>query len=177
VGRLLVTFLLCYRRVLKRPLLYLSHFLRLHRAEYDDRLQAVRVDGNWEGWLEFFLRGVQEVASEAQETAGRILALREGDRARLESRGRVTVNVLRTLDLLFEQPIITARWLARRLEVVFATASKVIRRLVELEILKETTGFRRNRRFAYDAYLDLFVRSQAADPDGDLLTTEPESEP
>jgi cell filamentation protein, protein adenylyltransferase len=155
--------------VLQRPLLYLSHFLKRHRVEYYDRLQAVRLDGNWESWLEFFLRGVHEVASEASLTAKRILTLRDNDRVRLEGRGRVTVNDLRTLDLLFEQPTITARWLERRLEVVFATAGKVIDRLTGRGMLRETTGLRRNRRFAYHAYLELFEQSKAADPDGDAL--------
>ena len=69
VGRLLITFLLCQKEILRRPLLYLSLYLRAHRAEYYDRLMAIRLDGNWEGWLKFFLKGVFEVSQSATETA------------------------------------------------------------------------------------------------------------
>src|SRR5208283_1175431 len=77
VGRLLVTFLLCQKQALGRPLLYLSHYLKRHRAEYYDRLMAIRNLGDWEGWLKFFVRGIQEVTQEAAEKARRILGLRE----------------------------------------------------------------------------------------------------
>src|SRR5208337_73349 len=80
VGRLLVTFLLCQKHALGRPLLYLSHYLKKHRAEYYDRLMAIRNDGDWEGWLKFFVRGVYEVSQEATETARQILGLREEHR-------------------------------------------------------------------------------------------------
>src|SRR5947208_13215938 len=63
VGRLLITFLLCQQGILHRPLLYLSLYLKAHRTEYYDRLMAIRTDGDWEGWLKFFLRGVWEVSA------------------------------------------------------------------------------------------------------------------
>jgi Fic family protein len=90
VGRLLITFLLCHGGVLSRPLLYLSHYLKQHRQEYYDRLQAVRLEGRWEEWLLFFLKGVAEVAIEAQATAGKILALRERHRNQLAAEGRAS---------------------------------------------------------------------------------------
>jgi len=65
VGRLLITFLLCERGILTKPVLYLSHYFKRHRAAYYDHLQAVRDRGDWEGWLAFFLRGVVEVSGEA----------------------------------------------------------------------------------------------------------------
>lgn len=170
MGRLLVTFLLCHRKMMRQPLLYLSHYLKKHRAEYYDRLQAVRIDGNWEDWVCFFLRGVREVAEEAERTASAVLALRERDRARIEGTRRVSGNLVRLLDLLFVQPIVTAKLAARRLDVTFATANKAIARMVDWGILQETTGFRRNRRFKYDAYLSLIDRTQperAAGTDAD----------
>src|SRR5262249_24486028 len=85
VGRLLITFLLCERGVLPKPVLYLSHYLKRHRQEYYDRLQAVRDSGDWEGWLEFFLRGVADVSAQATETARRVLLLREDHRALIAS--------------------------------------------------------------------------------------------
>jgi Fic family protein len=80
IGRLLITFLLCEREILQKPLLYLSHYLKLHRAEYYDRLMAVRTEGNWEGWLKFFLKGIFEVSESATITARAILNLREKHR-------------------------------------------------------------------------------------------------
>jgi len=160
MGRLLITFLLCEREVLTRPLLYLSHFLKMHRAEYYDRLQAIRVDGNWEGWLSFFLRGVKEVAHRAIETAGGILALRERYRETLVKER--SPNLVRAFDLLFESPLLTSRMLQSRIEVSAMTAFKILDRFVSLGILAETTGFKRNRRFLFAPYLALF---EGADSD------------
>jgi Fic family protein len=77
IGRLLITFLLCQREILQKPLLYLSLYLKAHRAEYYDRLMAIRNDGNWEGWLKFFLRGVAETSPSATRTAREILAFED----------------------------------------------------------------------------------------------------
>ncbi|HEX3723781.1 MAG TPA: Fic/DOC family N-terminal domain-containing protein, partial [Nitrolancea sp.] len=105
VGRLLITFLLCYRGVLERPLLYLSYFLRRHRAEYYDRLTAIRENGDWEGWLRFVLRGVAETAEEATTTARAIVALRARHRDLFQSE-RLGDNSQRLLDLLLDRPIV-----------------------------------------------------------------------
>ena len=157
VGRLLITFLLCHRGVLNKPLLYLSHYLKQHRAEYYDRLQAIRLDGRWEEWVGFFLRGIAHVAREATDTARKIVKLRESHRERLAAEGKASGNLLRALDFLFEQPIVTVRFLQAQLGVTFATANKVVGRLAELDVVKERTGHARNRRFAYDPYLRMFA--------------------
>lgn len=160
VGRLLITFLLCERKVLHRPLLYLSHYLKTHRAEYYDRLMAIRNDGNWEAWLKFFLRGVEEVSTEAIATSRRIFALRDEHRATInKDMGSNAAGGLRLLDYLFEQPIISVRLVERHLKSSFVTANKVVEQLVKLEILNETTGRQRNRRYAYAPYLALFESS------------------
>lgn len=164
VGRLLVTFLLCHRGVLSKPLLYLSHYLKQHRTAYYDHLQAVRVDGLWEQWVAFFLRGVAEVATEAHHTARKILALREEHRDMLSDARHGSGNLLRAHEILFERPIVTPKLLARRLGVTFPTANKVIGRMESLGILEEITGNMRNRRFQYTSYLALFEDSEAADP-------------
>lgn len=161
VGRLLITFLLCQRKVLHRPLLYLSHYLKVHRAEYYDRLTAIRNDGNWEGWLKFFLRGVDEVSTEAINTARRIFALRDEHRDAInEKLGSSGGGGLRLLDYLYEQPMINVRMVERRLGTSFVTASKLVEQFVTMEILKETTGGQRNRRYAYAPYLALFESSE-----------------
>jgi Fic family protein len=164
VGRLLITYLLCHRRVLARPLLYLSHYLKRHRQEYYDRLQAIRDGGRWEEWLGFFLRGVEEVATEATATARQILALQRDHAARLHGEGKTAGSLLRLLDYLFEHPICSARMVERDLGVTFATATKLIGRLTDLGLVEELTGGKRNRRFRFTAYLRL-IDDQASAAD------------
>jgi len=160
VGRLLITFLLCERKILHRPLLYLSHYLKMHRAEYYDRLMAIRNDGNWEAWLKFFLRGVGEVSQEAIETARRIFALRDEHRQAInKSMGSSAGSALRLLDYLYEQPIISVRLVEQHLKSSFVTANKMVEQFIKLDILNETTGRQRNRRYAYAPYLALFESS------------------
>jgi len=171
VGRLLITLMLCEQQVLARPLLYLSHYLRLHRSEYYDRLQGVRTDGRWEEWLLFFLRGVRQVADQAGTTAKQILSLRESHRTLLSQQGQSSGNLFRALDILFRQPIAPIAFLAGQLHITFASANNLANRLVGLGILNEVTGNRRNRRFAYEPYLLLFRDLDASQP----IHDEPES--
>ena len=163
MGRLLITFLLCQRGILSRPLLYLSHYFKQHRAEYYDRLMAVRTDGHWEQWIKFFLRGVSEVSLDATATARKILLLRETSRTRLSEGGSTSNLDHRLLDLLFENPLVTIRFVAFQLGCSFAKASQLIESFQrpELALVEETTGFSRNRRFRFKPYLDLFPEAKA----------------
>ncbi len=146
-------------------MLYLSLYLKAHRAEYYDRLTAIRVDGNGEGWLRFFLKGVFEVSQSASDTVQAVLQLRESHRAIIaETMGRRSPGGLRLLDLLFAQPITYVSVAATRLECSYVTANRIIERMVALGILVETTGDQRNRRFRYQAYLDLFDRLAPSAP-------------
>jgi Fic family protein len=160
---------LCQRQALGRPLLYLSHFLKEHRAEYYNRLIAIRTDGDWEGWLKFFVRGVYEVSQEATETARNILRLREEHR-RVLSEKRAQEKLVATpygllfLEYLFEQPMVTVRMVEQRLNCAFVTADKVVNRFMKLGLLEEITGFQRNRRFRYAPYLALFEPAGEAAP-------------
>lgn len=165
VGRLLITFLLVERGILGKPVLYLSHFLKAHRQEYYDRLQAVRDRGDWEGWLDFFLRGVEEVSAEAAETARRILALREEHRAAITDHlGRAAGNGHKLLESLFDRPIVSVGDVGEVTGTTFAAANKLVARLADLGILVEVTGNARNRRFRYDPYVRLFTEAEPADP-------------
>jgi Fic family protein len=159
VGRLLITFLFCQRGVLHRPLLYLSHFLRAHRAEYYDRLMAVRNSGGWEGLLKFFVRGVDEVSREATDTAKAILQMREGHRQIIAKELGGNAFAPPLLDFLFEQPLIAISLVERRLKCAYVTAGKVVEQFVRLGLLREITGNRRNRQFLYEPYLNLFQPS------------------
>jgi Fic family protein len=154
VGRLLITFLLVHHGILRRPLLYLSYFLKLHRTEYFDRLMAVRLRGDWEAWLRFFLEGVASTATEATDTAERVFELRERHRATvIEQTGP---NGLLLLSELFRRPLINVSVAARVLGVTFPTANRLIGRFEELGLVLEVTGQRRSRLFRYDPYLRLF---------------------
>jgi Fic family protein len=166
VGRLLVTFLLCQKRALERPLLYLSHYLKQHRGAYYDRLMSIRNDGDWEGWLKFFIRGVHEVSREAADTAQSIPRIREEHRQLLSEKlakdklGATPYDFV-FLEYLFEQPITTVRLAEERLKCAFVTANKVVERFVKLGLLEEITGFQRNRKFRYAPYLALFESARA----------------
>ena len=158
VGRLLITLLLCERSVLAQPVLYLSIFFKRHRTEYYERLQAVRDDGDWEGWLRFFLRGVAEVSVEATETARRIIALREEHRRIVtENLGRGAATGHRLLESLYGNPITSVQEVRDRLGLTTAAANLAVARLTELGLLAEITGQRRNRRFRYEPYVQLFM--------------------
>ncbi len=157
IGRLLITFLLTERRLLAKPVLYLSHYFKQHRSEYYDRLQSVRDAGDWEGWLAFFLDGVISVSREATETAAAILRMREEYRARItENLGRATANGQRVMDRLFDHPIVTVATVRDWLDITPAGANQIVNRLVSIGLLREITGYARNRRFRFDPYLRLF---------------------
>jgi Fic family protein len=155
VGRLLITFILVHSRTLRSPLLYLSYFFKLHRSEYYDRLMAVRRNGDWEGWLRFFLRGVATTADEATRTAERIFELRERHRSLVLDEG-LGPNGLRLLSLLFKRPLVNINLVASALDIAFPTANRLVARFEELEIVRETTGQKRSRVFRYEPYLQLF---------------------
>ncbi len=157
LGRMLITFLLCARKVLREPLLYLSYYFKLHQQEYYERLQAVRTAGDWEGWIFFFLRGVATVAEEATERALKIRDLLERDQTRVrEQLGRRAGKALDLLDLVTRQPVVSTHWLIPKLEVSQPTVDKLLIDMQEMGILQEITGRSRGRRFAYAEYLALF---------------------
>jgi Fic family protein len=157
VGRLLIAFLLCERKILHRPLLYLSYYFKKRRTEYYDRLQAVRDHGDWEGWLKFFLRGVHEVAEEGTGTARKILHMREAHRRLIQERMRGSAGkALSVLESLYAGPIISVQHAASSAGIVFTSANSILQNLANLGLLDETTGRKRNRRFSYSPYLALF---------------------
>jgi Fic family protein len=160
-GRLLITFLLCEREILVRPLLYLSTFFKQHRAEYYERLQAVRDAGDWEGWLKFFLRGVFAVSQEATETAWKIVSMREQHREMLvDLMGRSAPKGLTLLEKLYFRPVVSVSWVADATQLTFTHANRLVKQLCEIGILEETTGQKRNRRFYYAPYVGLFTNDE-----------------
>ncbi|MEX2317098.1 MAG: Fic family protein [Pirellulales bacterium] len=156
VGRLLITFLLCHDGALQRPLLYLSYYFKLHRSEYYDRLNAVRFNGDWEGWTKFFLRGVIEVARQAALTAKRILELRAGHLEMVrKARPKGANNALTLLDLLYMAPYQTATTVGKRLKISIPTANALISTFQGIGILQQVNRTSWGRIYAFNPYLDL----------------------
>lgn len=156
VGRLMVSLLLHERSVLKQPLLYISLFLKENRAEYYDRLMDVRKNGNWEGWVKFFLTGIAQISNEAAVTAQRIVKFRNELMVKARAFGR---NELALIDLLFEHPIMDIRTAERLLDCTYATASSALQNLEKNGCVVETTGQKRNRLYKFVGYLNLFEPS------------------
>lgn len=163
VGRLLITFLLCQQEVLRRPLLYLSYYLKKNRTEYYDRLMAVRTEGDWEGWLRFFLRGVAQVAEQATETARRILAMQAEHRDVLGVEVTSKGAALRLLDELYTSPVVSVKQVSKMCDVTYPTANTLVSQMVQLGLLREITGTTYGRLFAYAPYLDIL--REGTEPD------------
>lgn len=163
VGRLLITFLLCERQILQRPLLYLSHYLKVRRAEYYDRLTAIRSQGDWEGWLKFFLRGIYEVSLSATDMARRIMQLRETHRQLISEQITSSGNALKLHDHLFQVPTFSINQAKDIMGCAFATASSVVDQLQSAGLVREITGNERNRLYRYEPYVALFQKMTALD--------------
>lgn len=155
LGRLLITLLLCYEEAMNGPLLYLSLYFKRHKSLYYDLLQRVRMEGDWEEWLRFFLEGVQVTANGAADTARRILQLFEADRKRIETLGRAAASTLRLHHLLQRTPLVSVTGVADGLGVTPPTAAMALRHLAGLDIVHPAGDRRRNRLFVYSAYLDI----------------------
>jgi len=158
VGRLLITFLLCERGVLLKPVLYLSYYFKRQRAAYYEHLQAVRETGDWESWLAFFLQGVTEVSAQATQTARNILTLRERHRALItEQFGQAAGNGHRLLESLYERPIVSVNEVQNFIGTSYQAANTLVSKMETHGILREFTGQSRNRRFRYEDYIALFT--------------------
>lgn len=157
IGRLLITFLLVEQGILARPLLYLSFFFKQNRDLYYERLQAVRDDDAWEAWLKFFLLGVAEVADEATQNAHTIVAMREEHRSVItEHLGRGAGKALMLLEQLYFRPVVNVTAVMRMTGLSSPRSNALVLELQEVGILRETSGRRRNRVFAYEPYVALF---------------------
>jgi Fic family protein len=166
IGRLLVTLYLCVHDVLRKPLLYLSLYLKTHRGDYYRLLQEVREHGAWEAWLEFFLDGVTETAGQAFDAATRIAELFKRDRERITAESDRAGSVLRVHELLQQNPFLTSNALVERTGLTAPTINAALADLERLRIVDEVTGRRRGRVFGYRAYLDILNEGTAPLPRG-----------
>jgi Fic family protein len=161
LGRLLIVFVLISAGLLREPLLYLSVFLKQYRSEYYNLLQRVRMSGDWEAWLRFFLLGVSQTAAEAIASADKAVKILARDRTKIrdEVSAKAVPNTLRALEVLRGRPFVQIKDLAKALEVEAHTATSAIERLLVLGIVRELTGRQWGRVFEYTEYLKTFGAS------------------
>lgn len=155
IGRLLIAFILHHDRLLSQPLLYLSLYFKQHRSEYYRLLDLVRTEGDWEAWLDFFLEGIEQIASNAVETAKRLLSLFQQDEEKIQALGRSASTTLRVFRVLCEHPLATLNRICESTGLSFPAGSKGMQQLETLDIVCEITGQQRNRVFAYQQYLNI----------------------
>lgn len=162
LGRLLITFILCAEGMMREPLLYLSLYFKTHRQEYYDLLQLVRETGDWEEWIQFFLKGVHDTANQAVESAQMILKIFEEDRKKIEAMEKSVASALIIHHYLQKHIITDAKKIVAICKISLPTVNKALRNLVELGIVREATGNLRNKVYVYQKYLD--VLSEGAEP-------------
>jgi Fic family protein len=155
VGRLLITLFLMERNILTHEILYISYFLKKNRIEYYDRLMEVRIKGNYEQWIKFFLLAVYESSEDAINTIRELQELREKNFKAIENIGRAFKTVRKVLSYLERNPIIDIKKTSDELELSYNAVSNAVNHLVELGILRQTDSAKRNRVFSYEEYLEI----------------------
>jgi len=155
IGRLLIVLQLVADGVLREPLLYPSLFFKTHRALYYELLNDVRVNGDWERWLDFFAEAITASAAQAVRTAQALLALVSSDRERLATLGRAAASASTLRQALQRQPVATAASLCAATGLTAATVNKTLSHLQRIGVVEELTARQRGRVFAYAAYVAL----------------------
>lgn len=156
IGRLLITLYLVSHGLLAKPSLYLSAHFEKHRGAYYDALTRVRESHDLGHWVRFFLQAVVETAESGKHTFQNILALRQELEHDVVTLGRRAENARRLIILLYGNPAITVNFVSEQLELKYYTANQLVSTLAEMGILKEVTGFQRNRIFIFQRYIDIF---------------------
>jgi cell filamentation protein, protein adenylyltransferase len=157
VGRLLITFILCAEGALSEPLLYLSLFFKRNRTAYYEALQRIRTNGDWEGWLKFYLTGVEEVSQQASETAKKLITMFEHHRQQIQRIGKAAGSALRVHDLFKKRVILSLPIAQAELRLSFPAVTKAVENLRKLGLVREFTGKQRNRLFSYEPYLKVLA--------------------
>lgn len=158
MGRLLITLLLCHEKVLHEPLLYLSLYFKQHRRMYYDLLQKVRLEGDWESWIGFFIEAIRCTAKQAVRVANNLSAIIREDRGRLPVLKRLAGSAFRVLDALARKPILSVAAICDSTKLVPRSVSNVLEAMIKLGIVKELTGRKRNRLFCYNRYLEVLSK-------------------
>jgi Fic family protein len=158
IGRLLITFYLYWKGILTRPLLYLSYYLKKYRDKYYDNLMKIRLEGDWENWLKFFLQGVAEISIEAASSAKEIIGLKEKLTNKLHAKKVGGAQAVKLLDMLFEKPLISVSDIVMQLRISRQTANQLVNKFSEISILKEVSGKKRYRKYLFADYIKIIAR-------------------
>jgi len=159
IGRLLITFYLYWKGILSHPLLYLSFYLKKHREKYYSWLMKVRVNGDWEGWIKFFLKGVTEVSDEASLSAREIIKLKEYLIRMLIERKIGSGYAVGLIELIFSMPIVTSTEIQSKLGIKSKdTVNSLLKRFVELNILQEVSGKKRYKKYMFSKYIEIIKK-------------------
>ncbi len=157
LGRLLITLYLVSNKIIARPVLYLSDFFEKNRNLYYDNLTSVRTKNELSRWLTFFLVGVLETAESSIQTFNAIIKLRqEVEEKKLTQLGKRVPLAMKLIHHLYSNPIVDTGIITQRLGVNVVTAHRLVQDFEKLGILTEQTGYKRNRVFIFEQYLDLF---------------------
>ncbi len=155
LGRLLITLILCEQKVLQTPILYLSLYFKTHRQYYYELLNRVRLDGDWEAWLDFFAEAVIATAGQALETAQLLHALLREDREKVSDLGRAAKSTRLVHRALLEHPICNSGWLVNKTGLTAATVNKCLGHLEHIGVVRELSARKRNRIFSYYRYIEI----------------------
>ena len=159
IGRLLITLYLVSNGLLKKPSLYLSDFIERNKSVYYESLTRVRTDNDLIHWIKFFLEAVIVTANSGVKTFQDILSLKQEMDAIVVGFGKKAHNASKLLDYLYQRPIISISDIIEPLEVSKPTANSLVKEFEEKGILKEITGYERNKLFAFDRYLSIYSQS------------------
>jgi len=156
IGRLLISLQLIEIGFLKNPVLYISKFFENHRQSYYDSLDKVRRNDDLDQWVLFFLEGVIETSTNSKKTFESILKMREDYEVKISSLGRKAERGRKLLMYLFSDPILKIKDVEKALDIQYVAANNLVHDFVSLGILKEKTGYSRNRLFSMEDYIKLF---------------------
>ena len=155
IGRLLILLYLMEKKMISKPIINIYYYLKKNQVEYYDRISEVRRSGNFEQWIKFFLEAVSKAATDSLESIRQLSILHDKNIARLPISNRKKDNLRAVFEYIEQYPIIDIKKTAKELGISYNTAATVVKKLVELGILQETTNKARNRVFAYEEYLDI----------------------
>ncbi|MCU7959197.1 MAG: Fic family protein [gamma proteobacterium symbiont of Bathyaustriella thionipta] len=155
LGRLLITLILVAENILQQPLLYLSLYFKTHRQEYYNRLNQVRISGDWESWLLYFSEAAEQTANDAVDTAKQLIAQSERDAGLIQKQGRHAGTLSQIYQLILRRPVVTAAWVIKNTGLAPATIHSGIKKLQKLDMLQELTGKQRDRVYAYGNYISI----------------------
>jgi len=158
IGRLFITFYLIWKKILAKPTLYLSFYLKKNRTAYYDLLMKIRTDGDWEQWIKFFLKGIYTTCDEAINTAHEIIKLKERLLLKIYENGITSIYAVRLLDLLFETPLVSGKNAVDVLKISPVAINQLIKKFERIGILKEITGKKRYRKYMFKDYVDIIAR-------------------